>query len=111
MSHVREIIDISGVDVSTKISAADRKKAERERRKAEGLVAVTVYVDPADRWAIRATAAMLTGGGALARRVRNVLGLLQEHLPDKLRAKTQPRRFTPDQARKAVVVLLSERRK
>ena len=40
--------------------AAERKAAERQRRKDAGLVAVTVYVRPEDRQAVRDFVASIT---------------------------------------------------
>ncbi|MAO57111.1 MAG: hypothetical protein CMM61_15650 [Rhodospirillaceae bacterium] len=94
--------------------AVDRKRAERARKRAAGLVAVTVHVSPAHRAAIRMVETLLNGGGTLTVRLVRYLAILADKLPARVRARASLTRVTPKEAKAAIAELIdlaAERRR
>lgn len=107
MSHIRKSTVIPIQARGAKIpDAADRKRAERARRRAAGQVAITVHVDERHRRAVRTLEAVLNAGGELAARLVRYIDILADKLPARRRARMRLPRVTPDAARAAVSNIL-----
>ena len=84
-----------------------RKRIERQRRRADGLVAVTVHVHPDDREAVRITESILREGGELGARIKRCIGIVNDRMPEQRKARLRLPKVTAADARAACANIIN----